>query len=197
MLLDELNHRVKNTLATVQSITTQTQKSSPTPEAFARALEGRVLALSRAHELLTESAWQGASLQDVVQRSMSAQRINGEHVSISGPRIRLDPNASVSLSMAFHELSANAVEFGALSNGSGHVDVSWAMDGVNPGVISVVWQESGGPPVSTPFERGFGSGLLERALPRELGGTISLEFNPDGLRCVMRLPLSRKLETMA
>ncbi|MVA12187.1 response regulator [Agrobacterium vitis] len=196
-LLDELNHRVKNTLATVQSITTQTQKSSATPEAFAHALEGRVLALSRAHELLTESAWQGASLQDVVQRSMSAQRVNEERVSIAGPRIRLDPNATVSLSMAFHELTGNAVQFGAMSNDSGHVDVSWSLDGVDPGVINVVWQESGGPPVNAPLERGFGSRLLERALPRELGGTISLEFNSDGLRCAMRLPLSRKLETMA
>jgi PAS domain S-box-containing protein len=194
ILLDELNHRVKNTLASIQAMAMQTQKTAASPAAFARALEGRVLALSRAHDLLAESAWEGASLREVVQRTLEQQVPDPERYSVSGPRIRLGPNASVSFSMAFHELATNALKYGALSNESGKIAVSWTAD---LGTVVIIWKESAGPMVSAPSQRGFGSRLIERGLARELGGAIVLAFDVDGLCCKMEIPVSHKLEIVA
>ena len=198
LLLDELNHRVKNTLAAVQSIAMQTRRSITSPSAFSEAFIERIHALARAHDLLTESAWEGASLRDVIARTLALQ-VDGEEterVTVGGPPIRLGPNAAVTLNMAFHELTTNAMKYGALSVAGGRVDIAWTVDR-EAGDLTLDWRESGGPPVGIPVLRGFGSRLIEQALARELGGEAHLSFLPHGLWCHMRLPLSAKLNLAA
>jgi len=194
LLLAEVDHRAKNTLATVQSITAQTLRHVSDPSAFAETFVARIHALSRAHELLTASAWEGADLMEVIRRTVRVHLPDDEQdrVSLSGPSIRLGPNASVTVNMAFHELATNAAKYGALSAATGRVEVRWSLDDGQRDVI-VDWRESGGPVVNAPPRRGFGSRLLQDGLPRELGGRVDLQFLPGGLRCVLCLPLSRKI----
>jgi len=194
LLLDELNHRVKNTLATVQAIALQTQRNSSHPAAFNEAFLQRLMALSRAHEMLTRASWQGASLEEVVERSLKVQVGDGHQTrcSLSGPAVLLGPNAAVTLNMAFHELATNAVKYGAFSTPYGRVDVAWAHDVEGRSVV-VDWRESGGPAVAIPTHTGFGSRLIEQGLTRELGGSAQLTYLPGGLWCRLRLPFSAKL----
>ena len=196
LLLDELNHRVKNTLASVQSLAMQTRRSISNPSAFSETFIERIHALARAHDLLSESAWEGASLGDVIARTLALQ-VDGEgRVKVDGPSIRLGPNAAVTLNMAFHELTTNAMKYGALAAAAGRVDIAWTVDS-EAADLTLDWRESGGPPVGLPTLRGFGSRLIEQALTRELGGEARLSFLPDGLWCHMRLPLSAKLNLAA
>ena len=196
VLLDELNHRVKNTLATVQSIAMQTQRNAKTPARFSTDLAGRIEALARAHDLLTRASWDGASLGEVVGLAV-ASYLDGERkprVEVSGPPVRLSPNAVVTLSMAFHELAANAVAYGALSVPEGWVSVCWNVERqANGADVEILWCERGGPRVEPPSQRGFGSRLLERGLAAELGGEVALHFAPGGVCCRMRLPVSAKI----
>jgi len=194
LLLDELNHRVKNTLATVQAIALQTQRNASHPAAFNEAFLQRLMALSRAHEMLTRASWQGASLEEVVERSLKVQIGDGHlaRCSLSGPDVLLGPNAAVTLNMAFHELATNAVKYGAFSTPHGRVDVAWAHDVQGDSVV-VDWRESGGPAVAVPTQTGFGSRLIEQGLTRELGGSARLTYLPGGLWCQLRLPFSAKL----
>jgi PAS domain S-box-containing protein len=199
LLLDELNHRVKNTLATVQSIAIQTGRTADAAS-FERAFLARIAALAQAHDLLTEVAWDGASLRDVIARTLAPYMVEGTtgRVRLSGPSVRLSPNAAVSLTMAFHELATNAGKYGSLSVVSGQVDVEWTVDSaINPEVVEIDWRETGGPPVSPPSRRGFGSRLVEHGLAREFDGRIELAFIPGGLRCHMHLPLSSKIQLAA
>ncbi|HEY3697542.1 ATP-binding protein [Phenylobacterium sp.] len=197
LVLDELNHRVKNTLATVQSIASQTLRHTPDPLAFSAAFLERIYALARAHEMLSDAAWQGASLADVIDRTLAVHTLNGEsgEVTLGGPAVNLGPTAAVTLNMAFHELATNATKYGALSQAGGRIAIDWGMD--EPGAIIINWRESGGPPVSVPSRRGFGSRLIEQGLTRELGGEAQMTFLPDGLWCRLRLPLSSKLSVAA
>ncbi len=200
LLLDELNHRVKNTLATVQSIAAQTRRFAADQDDFDRQFFARVQALAHAHDLLTEASWEGASLTDVVARTLSPHLGAGEasRVSLSGPPVRLGPNAAVTLNMAFHELATNAAKYGSLSVEHGRVEVHWrAVGGAIPEAIEIHWLESGGPSVEPPRRRGFGSRLIEQGLARELAGETKLVFDGDGLSCRMRFPLSAKLELAA
>jgi PAS domain S-box-containing protein len=198
LLLDELNHRVKNTLATVQSIAMQTIRNAKQPSLFDMAFVERLHALAQAHDLLTEASWEGASLADVIERTLRPRAPLGEdhRVGFTGPPVRLSPNAAVTLNMVFHELATNAARYGALSAPEGRVDVTWALDRDTP-VILLEWLETGGPPAAAPARRGFGSRLIEQALPREMGGEAHLSFLPAGLRCHMRMPLSDKLSLLA
>jgi len=200
-LVNELNHRVKNTLSTVQSLVMQTRRSVDNAETFGAAMENRILALSQAHDLLTKSSWIGASLRDVVLQTLTAHfpgSAGERRISVAGPAIRLSPNAAVSLNMAFHELATNAVKYGALSNRHGVVTVTWAVNAAtHPAVVEILWVENGGPPVAPPSHRGFGSRLIERGLSRELDGEISLIFDPAGVLCRLDLPVSSKLELLA
>lgn len=198
LLLDELNHRVKNTLATVQSIAMQTHRAVEHPSAFSETFIDRIHALARAHELLTEGAWQGALLSDVIGRTLALHVIDGDagRIELTGPAVRLGPNAAVTLSMAFHELGTNAMKYGALSNAAGRINIQWAVDGEGRDLV-IEWRESGGPPVATPTRRGFGSRLIEQGLKREMGGEADLGFLPGGLCCHIRLPLSTKLSLVA
>jgi two-component sensor histidine kinase len=198
LLLEELNHRVKNTLATVVSISMQTRRNAVTLESFSDAFEGRIAALADSHDLLTQNAWEGASLGEVLSRTLApyaADDDDGEERIVSaGPLIRLGPNAAVTLNMAFHELATNAAKYGALSAGNGHLDVRWSVDrSVSPATVDIDWTERGGPRVEGPFRQGFGSRLIERGLSRELSGEVQLRYDREGLRCQIRLPESAKV----
>ena len=200
LLLNELNHRVKNTLATVQSIAMQTSRNTKDPTQFASTFMSRIGALAQAHELLSESSWDGASLSDVVRRTLAPHVTSGDRgrVSYSGPPINLGPNAAVTLNMAFHELATNAAKYGSLSVAGGRVDVVWTIEqGDDPVTILINWRESDGPAVAPPERRGFGSRLIEHGLAREFDGSVHLTFGMKGVCCQMRLPLSKKMRAAA
>lgn len=187
LLLAELNHRVKNTLAVVQSIAHQTFKETD-PEAR-RAFEGRLVALGIAHNLLTEANWESASLGKLAADTLQAGGPNGERVSLSGPRILLPPRGALAMAMALHELYTNAVKYGALSNDAGRIELEWRLTAETPARLELIWREIDGPPVAPPKRRGFGSLLLDRTLAHDLEGTVSMEFAPSGLKCSIVAPL--------
>ncbi|MBO9708366.1 MAG: GAF domain-containing protein [Caulobacter sp.] len=193
LLVNELNHRVKNTLVSVQSIATQTLRTTPTPEAFRAAFEGRILALSHTHDLLTQQNWEGASLREVFDFELEAfaarERIDFDYAQ----DLLLSPKATVSLGMAVHELATNALKYGALSTPGGRVKVSWKAEGDLTGDLVLTWTERGGPPVRPPTRRGFGARLLERGLAGELAAQVDLSYDSLGVTCTMRLPI-RALE---
>lgn len=193
LLLNELNHRVKNTLVIVQAIAGQTLRTADSPSAFAEAFGARLMALSQTHNLLNQTSWQGASLHDVIGAEL-APHANGDAVrfTLSGEEIRLRPEATVTIGMVFHELATNAAKYGALSLPSGHVQVTWTLNAGAAGRwIHLEWLEMGGPAVQAPRRKGFGSRLIERDLGRQLASEVRLEFLPGGVRCMMDLPLSR------
>ena len=195
LLIDELNHRVKNTLAAVQSIAVQTRRTTESAGAFHHAFTSRLMALARAHDLVTLQAWQGAALVDVIRQTLAPFIAGNEtRISIDGPPIKLSPNAAVTMSMGFHELATNAAKYGALSAPTGHISLNWDIDGSpdDPAVESR-WIESGGPPVKTPSRRGFGSRLLQQGLVIELDGAVDLDYAETGLKCTARLKLSDKI----
>jgi PAS domain S-box-containing protein len=186
LLINELNHRVKNTLATVQSIVAQTSRSGRDADAVRVALEARLLALSGAHDLLTRHNWEGADLVDAVQRATAPfAPASGSRIELRGPSVALAPPQALAISMALHELATNAAKYGALSAADGRVSVDWTADDE---AFELVWEERDGPPVTTPASLGFGTRLLQRGLARDLGGGVDLEFRPAGLRCVIRAP---------
>lgn len=186
LLINELNHRVKNTLATVQAIAYQTLKGDlPLTEAR-RRFEARLLALSRAHTLLTEENWEGAPIWRVILDSVAHLSEEKGRFCLDGDPLWLAPRAALALALACHELSTNAVKYGALSSETGHVDVRWSQ---TDGRLRIDWKERGGPLVRPPKERGFGSRLIERGLAGDLEGSARLDFEPDGLHCVIEAPL--------
>ncbi|WP_437598544.1 HWE histidine kinase domain-containing protein [Sorangium sp. So ce590] len=193
LLLNELNHRVKNTLAIVQAIAVQTLRMADSPGAFTDAFLARLLALSQTHNLLNETSWQGAGLRDIVCAELAPHAdCDAERVRVTGEDVRLRPEVAVTLGMAFHELATNAAKYGALSQPSGRVAVTWnvSAQGHEP-LLCLKWQETNGPPVRPPRRRGFGSRLIERDLQRQLATDVRLDFLPEGVRCVMYLPLER------
>jgi PAS domain S-box-containing protein len=195
MLLDELNHRVKNTLASVQSIAHQSRSGAQSPDGFYAAFNARLLSLSRAHDLLSRDAWRGAWLGELVTDTLAPYRGEGDdRIRLDGPPLRVRPNAAVALGMSLHELATNAAKYGALSRPGGRVTVEWREEAGSDGpLIVIAWRETGGPPVVRPSRRGFGSRLIERGLPRELGGTVELAFRPEGVACTIRVPLARSV----
>jgi PAS domain S-box-containing protein len=189
LLVDELNHRVKNTLAVAQAIAAQTLRTAPTPQAFCEEFEGRLRTLSQAHNLLNRSAWSGASFRDLLGQELAPYAVaDPGRFAMTGDDIQVTPNAAVTLSMAFHELATNAAKYGAFSVPSGRVAVDWE---VASGRFHLKWQERGGPPTGAPRRKGFGVSLLERGLAHQLGGMVRFDFAPDGVRCLMDLPLDR------
>ncbi|HZH51496.1 MAG TPA: HWE histidine kinase domain-containing protein [Microvirga sp.] len=187
LLLHELNHRVKNTLATVQSIVSQSLRSAPTPPEARAAIEQRMIALSRAHDVLTRQGWEGASLRDIVAQAVEPFEAPGEsRFHIQGPDIRLSPRMALDLAMALHELATNAVKYGALSNDTGTIRLTWTIDEASdPPRLRLRWEEQGGPVVAPPKTRGFGSRLIERSLAQALGGEVHIEFAPTGVVCTI------------
>jgi two-component sensor histidine kinase len=182
-LLDEVNHRVKNTLATVQSIARLSRASSVDLEQYANAFEGRLLALSDAYNLLTENNWVGASLEAIVRRTL-APFAGPDRLEIDGPAVLLAPKAALALSAAIQELSTNAAKYGAFSVPSGKLDVRWMLDEI--GLVHLTWVERDGPRISKPRRRGFGTKMITGMFGAEAGWSVNLDFSPTGLCCAMR-----------
>ena len=187
LLLDELNHRVKNTLAMVQSIARLTLREAKDPKMFAESFTGRIEALAGAHNVLTASSWHGADVASLVRDQLILGDASGGCFKYSGPSIRLDPQTAVSLSIVLHELGTNACKYGALSVAGGHVDLSWESAG-NGMVLELRWQELGGPAVKEPSRRGFGTFIIEQSLSN-LDGEANIRFERSGVVCDMRLPI--------
>ncbi len=190
LLVEELNHRVKNTLAAVQSIAAQTFRVAGPGTAATRAFGGRLMALSKAHDLLTKDRWKGVQLCDLIRQELAPYASSGARTIIEGPDVRLPPNMAVPLGMALHELAINAAKYGAFSNEAGRVQVEWELaESGNAPLLRLRWAEQGGPPVKKPARQGFGSRLIERGLSRQLNGEVRLEYDPAGVTCVFELPL--------
>jgi len=183
LLLAELNHRVKNTLAVVQAIAHQTFRNGDASDAARRAFEGRLIALSTAHDLLTQSNWESASLRDIAADTFVSQGADGRRLFLDGPDIHLAPKQALALALALHELCTNAVKYGALSNEAGRIDIRWARKSGR--ALNIEWTETGGPAVSVPERRGFGSRLIEQSLARDLDARVKLDFHPAGVRCTI------------
>jgi PAS domain S-box-containing protein len=197
MLIDELNHRVKNTLSTVQSIVWQTLRTVSDPRLIREAIESRLLALSRSHDLLTREKWKSARLYDVVHDALEPFGVadgRAERIVMKGQNVRLPPKAALALGIAFNELATNAVKYGAISNGVGSVLIECALEPAAEGDrIILRWQEKGGPTVSPPTRKGFGSRMIEQGLALELEGTAHLDYAPGGLICTMNFPVPKVL----
>ncbi|MFN4295732.1 MAG: sensor histidine kinase [Brevundimonas sp.] len=189
LMIDELNHRVKNTLATVQSIAMQTARTHQDPASFAETFQSRLMALSHTHNLLTRSHWEGADLRDVLQHETLAHGIH--RVILNGPPVALPPAMAVSLGMIFHELATNAAKYGALSTGDGRVFVDWSVQDLTDRKLVLLWREQGGPAVSQPSRRGFGSRLIERNVRHDLAGDAKLVYASDGFNAEISIPLDR------
>jgi signal transduction histidine kinase/CheY-like chemotaxis protein len=194
LLINELNHRVKNTLASVQSVAMQTLRNSASLSAFQDAFVSRLVALSRAHDLLTRGNWHSASLRDIVRQTLDPYGLDGSRLRFDGPDIWLSPSAAVTLSMGLHELATNAVKYGALSAPNGRIEVGWTVEnGPERRSLAITWTERGGPPVDPPSRRGFGSRLIERGIAQDLDGEVDLAFESAGVQCRIRLPLSERV----
>lgn len=185
LLIDELNHRVKNTLALMQAIAVQTFRSSSRDERT--KFEGRLGALAEAHNLLSQEKWAGSELRDVIARALQPFLLNNpERIRMAGPAVPLSPRLAVVLSMIVHEIATNAAKYGALSNETGRVTLEWEViaDAPKPR-LRLIWTEIGGPPVTAPVQRGFGSRLIERSARDQLGGEATIDFLPRGVVCTV------------
>jgi PAS domain S-box-containing protein len=191
LLLDELNHRVKNTLATIQAIATQSLGRAKSPKEFVASFSGRVQALSRAHDMLTETKMQGAQIGDLVREHVLLGD-SDRRVTYCGPALVLDAQSALHLALVLHELATNARKYGALSTPHGRLSVRWDIRRNGDQKLHVDWKESGGPQVSVPKERGFGSTLIEKTL-RAHGGEVAVRFESDGVSSQIVMPLQEPL----
>ena len=189
LMIDELNHRVKNTLATVQSIAIQTARSHADPRAFAQSFQARLMSLSHTHDLLTRRHWEGAELRDVLRHETEAY--GPSRISLTGPAVHLDSAQALSLGMIFHELATNAAKYGALSVPEGRVMIDWSVADQHDRRLTLSWREADGPPVSAPERRGFGARLIERNLRHDLAGALETDYAPGGLVVNMSVSLDR------
>jgi PAS domain S-box-containing protein len=191
LLIRELHHRVKNTLATVQAIVGSTARTASSIDDFYQGFVGRIVSLARTHNLLTEDLWQKAALEDLVQTELGPYEDEARNrITIEGPHLELPSEAAVPIGMAIHELTTNAAKHGALSTFGGQVDVRWRVEpGEQRPVLHFTWVEHGGPRVSTPTRQGFGTRLLQRVLATQLQAEVSMDFPEEGLRFSMRMPI--------
>lgn len=196
LLMAELSHRVKNTLATVLSIGSQTRRRHTTIDGFWSSFEGRLRALSETHNLLAEHFWEWVKLGDVIGHEVTPYAQEPQDVTLEGPAIELRPRAALALALVFHELATNAAKYGAFLKAGGHLAVTWHVvepPATNRPTIHLEWKESGGPPASPPAHAGFGSTLIRQSVAYELQGKSTLLFEPDGLRCRLEIPLGPDL----
>ncbi|MBJ7412099.1 MAG: hypothetical protein JHD15_17280 [Phenylobacterium sp.] len=192
LLINELNHRVKNTLATVQSIVTQTLRSGGAPLSTRDSLTARIVALSKAHDVLTNEQWSGADLGEIVAQALQPFRLGmgEERVLTRGPKVRLEPKTAIAIALALHELATNAVKYGALSASGGRVEFEWALSkGRTARELTATWREVDGPRVNPPTRAGFGTRLIERGLAADLNGEVRIEYPIDGVVCTIRARL--------
>jgi PAS domain S-box-containing protein len=191
LLIRELHHRVKNTLATVQAIVGSTARSAVTIDEFYQGFVGRIVSLAKTHNLLTEDYWQTAALNEMLANELGPYDDDGgTRVALDGPRVELTSEIAVPIGMAIHELTTNAIKYGALLAPAGRVVVSWTVSEVDGRrMLRFVWREEGGPPVSEPRRQGFGSRLLQRVLATQLQAKVQVDFAPSGLVFTMDAPL--------
>jgi two-component sensor histidine kinase len=187
LLVEELDHRLKNTLATVQSIAAQTLRGAGVEERVRDAFEGRLLALSKAHNLLARERWDGVGLRDIIDQILQpfgGRDRQSARFSVEGDDVRMPPKAALALAMVFHELATNAAKYGSLSNG-GQIDITCQEEPTPQGshIIRLRWQERGGPPVMPPGRKGFGSRLIECGLAQDLDGEVHLNYESEGVVC--------------
>jgi PAS domain S-box-containing protein len=187
LLVNELNHRVKNTLALVQGLALQSFKDGRDPVEARSAFQERLSALASAHDLLTRESWEGATLAQLVEEAVGHHNSPEPRIAAGGPHVTLGPKAAVSLVIALHELATNAAKYGALSVPGGKVSLVWE---VAEGRLRLEWREGGGPAVLPPDQRGFGSRMIERALAADLGGGVKIDFAPEGVVCRIEASLA-------
>jgi two-component sensor histidine kinase len=187
LLIRELHHRVKNTLATVQAVVGATARSALNIDDFYQAFVGRIISLANTHSLLTEAVWQTASLREIMEKELRPYNdVRGQRITLNGPAVELPSDAAVPIGMAIHELTTNAAKYGALSVSRGKVSVSWESEPAEEGTrLKLIWEETGGPEVSTPTRQGFGSRLLHRVLATQLNAKVEMDFRPEGLRVAL------------
>ena len=188
LLMVEMNHRIKNTLSVVQAIASRTMRHAPTFEAFQSAFAGRLVALARSQDILIRGDWNEAQLAEVIKGALDGFG-ESTRVTLNGPSVKLGSESVVTVSLALHELTTNALKHGALSVPGGQIEVRWTTVRKVHATekVEIVWIEKNGPAVAPPSRRGFGSQLLEQGMPR--GGTVDMDFRKDGLRCRFSLPL--------
>ena len=192
LMINELNHRVKNTLATVQSMAAQALRGGADPATAYDRFESGLMGLAEVHDVLTRESWHGAALQEVAERALRpfAAAASGQ-VRVEGAPVWLQPRAALTMALVLHELATNAVKYGALSVEQGRITLSWTWDAVGDR-LRLTWSEAGGPPVRPPTRRGFGSRLIERALRSELQGSAVMTYAPTGLVCLMEAQLPKR-----
>lgn len=199
LMVDELNHRVKNTLAIVQSVTEQTLRGELVPQKVRDVLVSRLLALSRAHDVLTAEKWTGADLREIAALAAAPyQNDEGTRLVVTGPSVFLRPSTAIALALSLHELATNAAKYGALSGSTGTVDIRWEIKPLDSGDrLLLSWRESGGPAVTQPSRRGFGSRLIERGLAAELDGSATISYPLEGVFCSIEAALPKALDGAA
>lgn len=185
LLMAELDHRVKNTLANIQAMVQHTRAGAPTLDSFARGLERRIGAMAHAHRLLANSRWQGATVRGLLDEELAPFQ-GVKNVFLRGENVLLSPAAALTFNLLMHELISNATKYGALSTQEGCIHIDWSRQ--SDGALEFCWKERGGPPVTPPTRRGFGSVIILRSLRHELQGSSSLNFEPDGVSCVVTIP---------
>jgi light-regulated signal transduction histidine kinase (bacteriophytochrome) len=186
LLVAELDHRVKNTLASIQSIMRHTRRSQTTLDDYVENLGQRIKAMAHTHNLLSQSRWRGAKLHTLIEEELRPYNGKSGAISIAGPKLELEPRPALTLSMVIHELTTNAAKYGALSTAAGKVSVTWS---VAEDTLRLQWRETGGPPVAPPARKGFGRTVIESALAHEFGGDVNLRFEPEGVECSIQLPI--------
>jgi len=188
LLMAELDHRVKNTIANIQALVLRTSQSADSLVGFVEGLDGRIKSIARSHSLLSQSRWEGISLQDLLREELDPYAHRDIPAMLDGPDVVLTPKSALALSLAIHELATNAAKYGALSSKAGQVAVVWTLS--DDGGIALKWTETGGPRVKPPKRRGFGSTLIEKALTMETDGRASVRYRTAGVVCDVFLPQS-------
>ena len=190
LLMAEMSHRINNTFALVQAVATQTRRHTETAAEFGAAFGARLRVLARSNDVLTRADWHDTNLREVIESALAAHGGPSGRITVEGPSVLLGAGLAVAVSLSFHELATNAVKYGALSVPAGRVEVAWTAGQTRKGdcKVDIAWRERGGPMVEPPTRRGFGSHLLEKGIPS--GGTVKLDYQPEGLECRMCLPLS-------
>jgi two-component sensor histidine kinase len=195
VVIGELHHRVKNTLAIVSAITSQSLRTATSLEQASKIISERLHALGVAQDLLIREHWTGADCRTLIESAVKAfQSKSLDQFTITGPSIPITSGPALSLSMVIHELCTNAVKYGALSVPGGRVSIDWSISDDDPKRFILSWVETGGPPVDEPKQKSFGSRLIEQALPGQLRGEARLQFHPQGLTCEVNIPLSAMQE---
>jgi two-component sensor histidine kinase len=190
-LVAELDHRVKNVLATVAVVAKRTSEHTNATSDFIAALDHRLQSMAEAHSLLSRNHWRGASLTDLVAQELAPY--TSGNATVEGPEVCLTAAATQTVAMVLHELATNAAKYGALSIPQGRVSVRWCRlsNGEAPAKLRLEWQETGGPTITTPTKPGFGTSVIRDLIPYELGGVVELTFGPNGVRCIIEIALER------